>query len=294
MVNCLPLSVGLLLALSEAVVNAFSVCSSASSSRSSIDSSSSLCSTPLRDITSQTSTTSNKVSKSPLFEYLKFDGKPTFDVIAKTEEYVNAQSWEIDENTYDKDYVLRGAVIGPITRKDLRGSQTGLGLKEAFPDVNIDTFGYTIDPENPYRCFYFQRWRATHSGDLDAFGDIYPATGIEMEAPVSVFSVVWTPEGKIIYEQVGAVVDRFEGNTQGKAAVFGLLHTAGLKLSASPGDAVFGAIQRIGHFLGGRGRSWSKEEDIPKWWVSNSRGADGTDDWDEVKNGVSYGKGPGL
>jgi hypothetical protein len=245
-------------------------------------------------MTSQTSTASNKVSKSPLFEYLKFDGKPTFDVIAKTEEYVNAQSWEIDENTYDKDYVLRGPVIGPINRKDLRGSQTGLGLKEAFPDVNIDTFGYTIDPENPYRCFYFQRWRATHSGDLDAYGDIFPATGIEMEAPVSVFSVVWTPEGKIIYEQVGAVVDRFEGNTQGKAAVFGLLHTAGLKLAANPGDAVFGAIQRIGHFLGGRGRSWSKEEDIPKWWVSRSRGADDTDDWDEVKNGVSYGKGPGL
>ena len=293
MVNCLPLSVGLLLALSEAVVNAFSVCSSVSSSRRGIDSSSSLWSTPLREMTSQTSTTS-KVSKSPLFEYLKFDGKPTFDVIAKTEEYVNAQSWEIDENTYDKDYVLRGPVIGPINRKDLRGSQTGLGLKEAFPDVNIDTFGYTIDPENPYRCFYFQRWRATHSGDLDAYGDIFPATGIEMEAPVSVFSVVWTPEGKIIYEQVGAVVDRFEGNTQGKAAVFGLLHTAGLKLSANPGDAVFGAIQRIGHFLGGRGRSWSKEEDIPKWWVSNSRGADDTDDWDEVKNGVSYGKGPGL
>lgn len=294
MVNCLPLSVGLLLALSEAVVNAFSVCSSVSSSRRGIDSSSSLWSTPLREMTSQTSTTS-KVSKSPLFEYLKFDGNPTFDVIAKTEEYVNAQSWEIDENTYDKDYVLRGPVIGPINRKDLRGSQTGLGLKEAFPDVNIDTFGYTIDPENPYRCFYFQRWRATHSGDLDAYGDIFPATGIEMEAPVSVFSVVWTPEGKIIYEQVGAVVDRFEGNTQGKAAVFGLLHTAGLKLAANPGDAVFGAIQRIGHFLGGRGRSWSKEEDIPKWWrVSNSRGADDTDDWDEVKNGVSYGKGPGL
>jgi len=227
-----------------------------------------------------TSSKKSTTSKSPMFEYLKFGGtKPSFDVIAKTTEYVNAQSWELDESIYDKDYVLRGPVIGPINRKDLRGSQTGLGLREAFPNVNIDTFGYTIDPENPYRCFYFQRWRAVHEADLDAYGDIFPATGVEMEAPVSVFSVVWTPEGKIIYEQVGAVIDRFEGNTQGKAAVFGLLHTAGLKLNANPGDAVFGLIQRIGHFLGGRGRSWSKEEDIPEWWSSKSRGADDTDEW---------------
>ena len=51
--------------------------------------------------------------------------------------------------------------------------------------------------------------------------------------------------------EVGAVVDRLEGNTQGKAAVFGMLHTAGLKLRAAPGDAVFSFIQRIGHILSG-------------------------------------------
>ena len=174
-------------------------------------------------LVAQSPTTTKKTSKSPMFEYLKFDGNPTFDVLKKTKEYVGSQSFDMAQDIYDKDYVLRGPVIGPINRKDLKTSQTGLGLREAFPDVNIDTFGYTIDPENPYRCFYFQRWRATHTGDLDSYGDIFEATGIEAEMPVSVFSVVWTPEGKIIYEQVGAVVDRFEGNTAGKAAVFGLL-----------------------------------------------------------------------
>merc|ERR1712157_126779 len=182
-----------------------------------------------------------------------------------------------DENMFDKDYVLRGPVIGPINRADLAMSQKGLGILDAFPDIKIETFGYTVDPENPYRCFYFQRWRATHSENMDAYGQIYPATNVEMETPVTVFSVVWTPEKKIIYEQVGSVVDRFEGNTQGKAAVFALLHTAGLKLNGEPGSAVFSFVQRLGHFLGGLGRSWSKEEEIPSWWKSKSRGADGTD-----------------
>jgi len=215
-----------------------------------------------------------------MFETLKFGGQqPTFNVLEKTEQYVASQGYDLDESIYDKDYVLRGPVIGPITRKDLGGSQTGLGLKQAYPNVVIDSFGYTIDPENPFRCFYFQRWRAVMVGDLNVYGDVLSANGNEMEAPTSIFSVVWTPEGKIVYEQVGAVIDRLEGNTQGKAAVFGLLHNAGLKLGAAPGDKVFSAIQRIGHAIGGRGRSWSKEEDIPKWWVSESRGADGTEQW---------------
>jgi hypothetical protein len=235
--------------------------------------------------TATSTSTKSTISKSPLFEFLKFDGKPTFDVIAKTEEYIemalnqNSKEPGTYEEIYDERYVLRGPVIGPINRADLDLSQNGLGLRAAFPNVNIDTFGYTVDPENPYRCFYFQRWRAVQEGDLDVYGDIFPATGTEAEMPVSIFSIVWTPEGKIIYEQVGAVVDRFEGNTEGKAAVFGMLHHAGLKLNASPGDILFRLIQRLGHALGGQGRSWSKDSDVPSWWVSKSRGADGTDQW---------------
>lgn len=220
-------------------------------------------------------------STSPMFEYLKFDSAPTFDVVKKTQDYVNkvSETGELDESLYDEDYVLRGPVIGPINRADLALSQKGLGIREAFPDITIDSFGFTVDPENPYRCFYFQRWRGTNTGDLDNYGQIYPATNNKMETPVSLFSVVWTPSQKIIYEQVGAVVDRHEGNTKGKAAVFGMLHTAGLDLSANPGDKVFATIQRIGHFVGGLGRSWTKEEDIPEWWVSKSRGADATEQW---------------
>lgn len=238
--------------------------------------------TPPAATATSTGTGTSIKSKSPMFEYLKFDGNPQFDVMEKTRVYVESQSNDesFSEDWYAVDYVLRGPVIGPINRSDLALSQNGLGIKAAFPDIKLDTFGITIDPENPYRCFYFQRWRGTNSGDLDSYGTIYPATGNAMETPVSVFSIVWNPEGRIAYEQVGAVVDRLEGNTEGKAAVFGMLHTAGLKLNANPGDKVFGLIQRIGHLVGNMGRSWSREDEIPKWWVSKSRGADATDTWD--------------
>jgi len=211
-----------------------------------------------------------------MYEYLKFDKSPSFDVIEKTKKYIESLGSSPDD-IYDENYVLRGPVIGPINRADLKSSQKGLDIVAAFPDVKVETFGYSVDPENPYRCFYFQRWRGTHTVDMDNFGTIYPATMNEMETPVASFSVVWTPEGKIIYEYVGAVVDRHEGNTMGKAAVFGMLHTAGLKIPAMPGNKSFAFIQRTAHVIGGLGRSWSRKSEIPEWWTQKSKGADPTD-----------------
>merc|ERR1712028_175381 len=93
----------------------------------------------------------------------------------------------------------------------------------------------------------------------------------EMESPVSCFSLVFNPEGKIVYESVGGVVDRHEGNTQGQAAVFGMLHTAGVKLPKNLSVLAF--FQKLGHVQGNTGRAWSKKALIPKWWKSESRGA---------------------
>jgi hypothetical protein len=72
-------------------------------------------------------------------------------------------------------------------------------------------------------------------------------------------------------------MDRFEGNTQGKAAVFGLLHTAGLELPAGPGSVQLRFAQWLGHLTGVGGRSFSDDADIPSWWTSKSRGAEPTD-----------------
>lgn len=152
------------------------------------------------------------VGANNIFEFLKWGGStPDFDVIEKTKEYLSYTESRStpDPSWYHKDYVLRGTVIGPINQKDLRVTQAGFDLMTAFPDIRIDTFGHTVDPENPYRCFYFQRWRATHTGTLKVGAQDLQPTYNNIECPVSVFSVVWTPEQKIIYEQVGAVVDRY-------------------------------------------------------------------------------------
>ena len=159
-----------------------------------------------------TDVNNNDLRENNIYEFLKWGGStPDFDVIEKTKEYLSyAESRTMpDPSWYHKDYLLRGPVIGPINRKDLSEVQSGFDFLAAFPDLRIVTFGHTIDPENPYRCLYFQRWTATHTGTLKLGGQNLQPTYNNIELPVSVFSVVWTPEQKIIYEQVGAVVDRY-------------------------------------------------------------------------------------
>ena len=101
---------------------------------------------------------------------------------------------------------------------------------------------------------------------------------MEIETPISLSCIVWTPNGKIIYEQIGTVVDRLEGNTNGKPAELGLMHSAGMKVDSIAGDKVVAFKQRFNHLVGDNSkRSWSKPKDIPQWWTSKSRGADGSD-----------------
>uniref|UniRef100_A0A7S2HQ03 Amine oxidase n=1 Tax=Helicotheca tamesis TaxID=374047 RepID=A0A7S2HQ03_9STRA len=210
------------------------------------------------------------------FEYLKFKGTtPDFDVVQKTKELLDMGTGPGVQAMYADDYVLRGPVIGPLTRKDLLQAQGEFEIDSAIPDLKITRWGFTADPTNPWRCFWFEKWTGTHTGTLKTAQGNYEPTGNYMDGVPAVFSVVWNPEGKVQYRSVGYPVERHEGNTDGKAAVFGVFHTVGLKIPGHPGSRLLRFFQRLGHKMNPKsGRSWSREEDIPTWWTSKSRGAD--------------------
>ena len=65
-----------------------------------------------------------------MFEYLKFDSNPQFDVLAKAKEYVRAQGSTDMEEWYADDYVLRlrGPVIG--RRQMFRTEQFYYGIRK--------------------------------------------------------------------------------------------------------------------------------------------------------------------
>jgi len=218
-------------------------------------------------------------------DFLKFGGQqPSFDVIEKTKRYTSEAGYNtfilknIPTDYYDDRYIFRGPIVGPINRKDLIDSNSAFKLENAFPDLDRQTFGFTVDPENPFRVLFFERWIATHTGELNLIDLLKaPPTGNKSISPVMPFSIVWTPEGKIIYEHLTTAMDRFEGNTKGKVAVFGLLETAGISLNNGIGDPVLIFQQKLNRFLNGPAQVFSKDKDIPSWWKSKARGGDPND-----------------
>eukprot|EP00957_Ditylum_brightwellii_P184333 14040823-Ditylum_brightwellii.AAC.1 len=168
-------------------------------------------------------------------DYLKFGGQqPTFDVIEKTKEYTSLPAYKsfsltkIPSGYYSEDYIFKGPIVGPINRKDLDDVNVWFDLETVFPDLDCHPFGFAIDPENPFRVIYSERWKATHTGTFTGnplFRGL-PITGNKCVTPIMPFSVNWNPNGQIIYETLTTAVDRFEGNTKGKVVVFGLLEAA--------------------------------------------------------------------
>ena len=218
-------------------------------------------------------------------DHLKFGGTaPSFDVLEKTREYTNLPAYrafrlsDLPRDLYSNDYVFRGPIVGPINREDLVRTNTIFGLDTAFPDLDRKAFGFCVDPDNPYRVLFFERWRATHTGELCVQGlPSLPPTGRTSTSPAFPFSVCWDPDGKIIYEHLTTAVDRFEGNTKGKVAVFGLLETAGLPLDNNVGNQVLVFQQKLNRFLNGPAQVYSKKEDVPTWWRSEAVGAEWND-----------------
>ncbi|EOD11570.1 hypothetical protein EMIHUDRAFT_214397 [Emiliania huxleyi CCMP1516] len=243
-------------------------------------------------------------AESHWMDFLKFGGAPPpFDVLSKTQEYVAATASAASdrgeylpapETYYADDYVFRGSIVGPISRRDVAETQKSFNLLGAYPDIDRGIFGLTVDPQNPYRVFFFERWTATMTGSIKIGPLTLPPSNKRIETPIHVTSITWNPDGKVVYESISPPVDRFEGNTKGAGAVFGLLAGAGLQLPASVGDPArilaarmpsatlmhaLIAQQKLNTdvFRGALGKTWSGEAEVPAWWKSTSKGAEPND-----------------
>ena len=220
----------------------------------------------------------SQVNTESWLDILEYDQAPNFDVLAKTIDFATKKTYEERNEFLADDYVFRGPIIGPITFSDVKKTQQGFQITDAFPNLETRPFGFTVDPDNPYRCYWFERWEGTNSSPVKIGKLELPATNSDVKLPTHIMSVHWTPQGKIKYSCLSSPLDRWEGTTKGAGAVFGLLVGAGMgSTSASVGDIALRIQQRLVHAIGGFGRNWSLEEDIPEWWKSKARGADPND-----------------
>jgi len=185
------------------------------------------------------------------------------------------------EDFYADDFVFRAPVIGPLCKRDYLDTMGKLGIYNGIPNLSPNAFGFTVDPENPLRVWFFVRMAGTNTGPLGAgFGQSFPPSGNEIRGLVETYSITFNEARKVKLLTAGYVADRFDeqANTGGAGAVLGVQKAAGnLPASFSITNPVFQLVQRIGNSIAPKG--WpvtvSKPENVPAWWPFEERGTEG-------------------
>jgi hypothetical protein len=153
-------------------------------------------------------------------------------------------------------------------------------IYKAFPDIDPNCFGFTVDPENPYRVWYMVRASGTYQQPLGGpLGNVIPPDNTEYRGSPETWSLTFDQNLKAKLMTAGYVSDRFDdqATTDGAGLSFGILKTLGLNLSYGPGDISLRLIQAINGPLVAQGiapKAVSDPNDIPSWWKSSKRGAD--------------------
>eukprot|EP00931_Biecheleriopsis_adriatica_P086199 TRINITY_DN60910_c0_g1_i1.p1 TRINITY_DN60910_c0_g1~~TRINITY_DN60910_c0_g1_i1.p1 ORF type:complete len:253 (-),score=35.69 TRINITY_DN60910_c0_g1_i1:170-928(-) len=180
------------------------------------------------------------------------------------------------------DFVFRGPIIGPLCKADYLETLNTNKVYEAFPDLASGAFGYTVDPKEPNRIWFFTRFTGTNTGPirLGNFVEL-PPTGAEINGAPEVNSIMLDEHGRVKLFTVGYNVDRDAGTSGGAGALFGLLNGCGIPM---PPGWLFSVGQWFGNlaadvfnnFAGSR--TVSREEDLPAWYKSycpTRRGSEG-------------------
>mmetsp|Transcript_24411 Transcript_24411/g.43732 ORF Transcript_24411/g.43732 Transcript_24411/m.43732 type:complete len:261 (+) Transcript_24411:77-859(+) len=178
---------------------------------------------------------------------------------------------EYDESVFSDEFVFRGPYIGPLNKKDYLETMDGFGIYKAFPDINPNVFGFSIDPLNPNKVWFMIRNTGTFTGEpglgLGKAGH-FPPNGATLNGCPETFSMEFDEDKKLKHLTVGYVADRFEGNTQGKGAAVGIFNAIGFPFP-SPGP-MLAFSQWFGTEVVNLGiRSYSTEN-IPDWWTEKS------------------------
>lgn len=175
------------------------------------------------------------------------------------------------ESYFSEEFVFRGPIIGPLNKKDyLFTLGECFKVFEAFPDVSPNAWGFSIDPENPNRVWFMVRITGTFEKDWTIVPNLFtiPANGIKVKGAPETYSILFDDDMKVKALTVGYVADRFEGNTNGFGAAFGMLQAVGYKLP-SPPNPLFRLLNELTNGLPGNPKAFSK--DVPKWWPHEGR-----------------------
>ena len=152
------------------------------------------------------------------------------------------------------------AVVGPIGRDEYIQALASFRLEDCF-ELTPNFYGFSVDPLQPNRVWFFNRVQATHS--KAAFLGAKP-TGKEIICPPQVHHMDLNEEGKVV-EYGFYTADRRQGNTGGLGGAFAFMYGVGKPLPIPECRPYKRSWQfRVLNLLGWLGRRLQKNKEQAK------------------------------
>jgi hypothetical protein len=145
------------------------------------------------------------------------------DLIAKAKYALRKDSGVLEPSLWADDFEFCAPFVGPLSKEKFLEAAEGFNIYEAFPDFDNRYFGFTVDPLEPGRVWFFVRLKATNTGGL--FGK--EANNKSVELPPQVYSFKFNEQGLVRELTVGYSIDRRQGDTDGVGGMFGLFYGVG-------------------------------------------------------------------
>ena len=210
-------------------------------------------------------------------------------------EYNNGNDFGIDP--YDsssilaEDFVFRSPTVGPLSKWDYIESLDYFRVYEAFPDINPNCYGFTVDIVEPLKVRFFVKATGTYQAKLGGFlgssvAMLTPPDGRPYMGSTEAWSITFNDMDRMQVKSItaGYVVDRFEEEgllctTGGKGLVYGILNSIGVSVPDSAGSTTLELGQWLtGQFSKGGSDSLfpktvSNKKALPMWWTDKRKGA---------------------
>ena len=126
------------------------------------------------------------------------------------------------------DFEFVAAVVGPIPKEEYLEALGTFKLIESF-DIEQNFFGFTVDPMQTNRVWYFGRQVATHKAPFMGARPEDTMNGGVLNLPPQLFHLDFNGDG-LVKEFGFYTADRRQGNTGGLGGAFGYFYGVGKPL----------------------------------------------------------------
>eukprot|EP00562_Extubocellulus_spinifer_P032079 CAMPEP_0178712502 /NCGR_PEP_ID=MMETSP0699-20121125/18918_1 /TAXON_ID=265572 /ORGANISM="Extubocellulus spinifer, Strain CCMP396" /LENGTH=252 /DNA_ID=CAMNT_0020361261 /DNA_START=179 /DNA_END=937 /DNA_ORIENTATION=+ len=156
------------------------------------------------------------------------------------------------------DFEFVAAVVGPIGKDEYLGALANFKLEESF-DIEPNFFGFSVDPMQPNRVWFFNRQTATHTAKFLGAEPKEDARDNELILPPQCYHIDFDDDLKM--KEFGFyTVDRRQGTTGGLGGAFAYMYGVGRPLPIPECQPYKRSFRfRLLSFVGGLAQKFSRK-----------------------------------